>query len=244
MKRFETSATTGLPLALARLHGQLQVGTQVQMTLRAVPQAWPPERLPLVVRGGGFDAVDVTATRDATKVVATRARTLADTVGRGMRLLVVGLNPSWFSADAEVGYARPGNRFWPALIGAGLIDARHDRDAFAILERHRIGMTDFVKRPSPGIDEVAAAEFREGAERVEALVAWLRPAVVCVVGLAGYRAAVDRKAAAGEQPTRFGGRPVYVTPSTSGRNATSQLPALVEHFRAAAVLATRQMRLS
>lgn len=242
MKVWQAKASTTLPVALARLHHATGVGDQQRIVVTAVPKAWPPERVALVVRGGGFDVDDVATARDRTEVVATRARTLADTVGRGMRLLVVGLNPSWYSADAEVGYARPGNRYWPALIGAGLIDARHDRDAFATLDRHRIGMTDFVKRPSPGIDEVTATEFREGAERVRGLVEWLRPAVVCVVGLAGYRAAVDRKAVAGTQAVAFGGRPVYVTPSTSGRNASSLLPALIDHFRAASALADRQMR--
>jgi len=237
----EAKASTKLPLALARLHHELAVGDEARLIVRDVPRTWPPKRLALLVRGGGFDVESVRDARTRAEIAATRARTLADTVARGMRLLVVGLNPSWYSADAEVGYARPGNRYWPALMGAGLIDAAHDRDAFAILERHRIGMTDFVKRPSPGIDEVSRDEFREGAERVQRLVEWLRPAAVCVVGLAGYRASVDHKAMAGVQAVPFGGRPVYVTPSTSGRNASSQLPALIEHFRAAGHLADRQM---
>ncbi|HVE94804.1 MAG TPA: mismatch-specific DNA-glycosylase [Acidimicrobiales bacterium] len=241
-KLWSAKASTTLPIALARLHHDTRVGDQLRIVVTAVPKAWSEDRVALVVRGGGFDIGDVAIVRDRTEVVATRARTLADTAGRGMRMLIIGLNPSWYSADAEVGYARPGNRYWPALIGAGLVDARNDRNAFATLDRHRIGMTDFVKRPSPGIDEVTPTEFREGAERVRALVEWLRPAIVCVVGLAGYRTAVDRKAVAGVQPVAFGGRPVYVTPSTSGRNASSLLPALIEHFRAANALADRQMR--
>ena len=62
-------------------------------------------------------------------------------------------------------------------------------------------------------------------------------ATVVMVGLAGWRAAVDRKAVAGEQPEAFGGRPVYVMPSTSGLNAGSRLDDLVDHLRAAAHLA-------
>ena len=57
---------------------------------------------------------------------ATRARSLPDTVGPGMRLLVCGLNPSVYSADAGIGFARPGNRFWPAAIAAGIVTV--DRD--------------------------------------------------------------------------------------------------------------------
>ena len=62
------------------------------------------------------------------------------------------------------------------------------------------------------------------------------------LGVAGYRAAVNRQAPAGEQPELFGGRPVYVTPSTSGRNASSLLPALIEHLRNAGAVADRQIR--
>ena len=60
---------------------------------------------------------------------------------------------------------------------------------------------------------------------------------MCFVGLAGWRAAVDRKAVAGVQERLVGGRPVYVMPSTSGLNAATPLAVLVDHLRAAAALA-------
>ena len=69
--------------------------------------------------------------------------------------------------------------------------------------------------------------------RVERLCGWLQPTAVCLVGLAGWRAAVDRRAGAGWQAERLGGRPVYVMPSTSGLNAATPLSALVEHLRTA-----------
>ena len=80
-------------------------------------------------------------------VEATRARTLPDTVGPGMRLLIVGLNPSVYSADAGVGFARPGNRFWPAALAAGLVTRTHD--PFHALRVDGVGMTDLVKRATP-----------------------------------------------------------------------------------------------
>jgi TDG/mug DNA glycosylase family protein len=94
-------------------------------------------------------------------------------------------------------------------------------------------MTDLVKRPTPRADELTAAEYRAGVERLDALCAWLRPAAVAVVGLAGWRAAVDRKAAVGWQDRRLGPSPVYVMPSTSGLNAGTSLDDLVSHLRAA-----------
>jgi len=77
-------------------------------------------------------------------------------------------------------------------------------------------------------------EYRDGLARVERLCDWLRPAAVCFVGLAGWRAAVERRAVPGWQDRTLGGRPVYVMPSTSGLNAATPASALVEHLRAAA----------
>ena len=81
------------------------------------------------------------------------------------------------------------------------------------------------------------SEFRCGLARVRRLVEWLRPAVVCFVGLQGWRAAVDPNATAGIQPGGLGGRPAYVMPSTSGLNAHTSYRQLVEHLGAAAALA-------
>jgi TDG/mug DNA glycosylase family protein len=97
-------------------------------------------------------------------------------------------------------------------------------------------MTDLVKRATTGASVLTAAEYRAGSARVERLVRWLRPAAVCFVGLAGWRAAVDPRAAAGEQAAGFGGTPAYVMPSTSGANAHARLDDLADHLRAAAAL--------
>ena len=165
---------------------------------------------------------------------ATRLRSLPDTVGPGMRLLVCGLNPSQYAADRGVGYARPGNRFWAAARQAGLVTRPHE--PVHALTAHGLGMTDLVKRATPRAEVLTRDEFRDGAGRVARLVEWLRPAAVCFVGLQGWRAAVDRGAVAGVQPGSFGGRPAYVMPSTSGLNAHASLDELVGHLRAATAL--------
>ena len=95
-------------------------------------------------------------------------------------------------------------------------------------------MTDLVKRATARADELAASEYREGVDRLDALCDWLRPAAVAVVGLAGWRAAVDRKAVVGWQDRNLGPSPVYVLPSTSGLNAGTSLGQLVDHLREAA----------
>jgi TDG/mug DNA glycosylase family protein len=94
-------------------------------------------------------------------------------------------------------------------------------------------MTDLVKRATPRASEVAASEYREGADRVRRLVAWLRPGSVIFVGLEGWRAAIDRRAAPGWQPEGLGDVPAYVMPSTSGLNARVTAAELTAHLRAA-----------
>ena len=247
-----------LPWALMELHRALEVGAPADLTMRhgdgEGPIAdddfsgrffahWRPAELTDVLVGAGFDVHECAVDSRSDEWVvarAVRARTLADTVGSGMRLLVCGLNPSLYAADAGVGFARPGNRFWAAAGAAGLVS--RPRDARHALTDHGIGMTDLVKRATPRADGLTAGEYRTGAARVERLVRWLRPGAVCFVGLAGWRAAVDRRAQPGPQPDGFGGVPAYVMPSTSGLNARTRPDELVAHLRAAAALANASMK--
>ena len=152
-----------------------------------------------------------------------------------MRLLVCGLNPSIYAAQAGVGYARPGNRFWPAARAAGIVS--RDRDPVHALAVHGVGMTDLVKRPTVASSELSRDEYIAGAARVRRLVHRLEPRVVVFVGLEGWRVAIDKRARPGVQPDGFGGRPAYLMPSTSGLNAHSRLDDLIEHLRNAAALA-------
>ncbi len=249
---------SAVPLALADLHRSLAVEAPVDLTLFGGDEEhhtfaddsypgrrfsfWPEPMLADVLVGAGF-AVEDLVVEDRPDgvpyllVAARRTRTLPDTVGASMRLLVCGLNPSVYSADVGVGFARPGHRYWPAALAAGLVS--RDRDTRHALVHHGIGMTDLVTRATPRADELTTEEYRAGVARVGRLVEWLQPGAVVMVGLAGWRVAVDRKAVAGVQAEPFGGRPVYVMPSTSGVNAHSRPEDLADHLRAAAALADR-----
>jgi len=250
-------ARAEVPMALRDLHRSLAVGAPVEVHVFAGDlehgpmqldedfagrrfSSWPEPLLLDVVRGAGFgiDAVDHHPARDGVDVIdvrATRQPTLSDTVGPGMRLLICGLNPSVVSADAGVPFFRAGNRFWPAALASGLVT--RDRDPVDALVHHGLGMTDLVKRATPRADGLSRDEYRNGIERLERLGAWLQPGAICFVGLAGWRAAVDRRAEPGPQPLPIGGVPVYVMPSTSGVNARVPLDALTHHLVAAAALA-------
>ena len=236
-----------VPLALADLQRSMQVGGALHVHLtsdRLGPdpddpfagrhfEYWALERLVDVVIGAGF-TIDETLDdgEEWIDVEATRARTLPDTVGPGMRLLVVGLNPSVYSADLGTPFARRTNRFWPAALDAGLVtstfDARH------ALRIDGIGMTDLVKRATPRANEVSVGEFRTGAARVERLVSWLRPRAVCFLGISDYRKIIDRQASLGWQSQPFGGQPAYVMPNPSGINTHVGVAELAEHLRSAA----------
>ncbi len=240
-----------MPMALAELHRVLQMGSPVDLQVlmgdyegRALPQddvggrffaSWEPGPLGDVLDGAGFAVSTMESEDHVVRVRAERVLTLADTVGPGMRLLVVGLNPSVYSAQAGIGYFRPGNRFWPAAIASGLLTK--DRDPFHALRVDGVGMTDIVKRPTAKAAELSDVEYRSGMNRVQRLVRWLQPRAVCFVGLTGWRVAVDRDAVAGLQPNLLAGRPAYVMPSTSGANAHARPAQLTEHFAAALAIA-------
>ena len=246
-----------VPMALWDVHRSMRVGARLCMSLFEDDRehgtvdgddfpgrsfsGWDEASLRGVIEGAGFE-LDLLQrvpgeAVDLLRIWARRARTLADTVGPGLRLLLVGLNPSLVAADAGVGFHRAGNRAWPALLAAGL--ATVDRDPLHLLRHHRIGMTDLVKAASPRADALTRAQYSHGVERLDALCRWLQPSAVCMVGLSGWRAAVDRRAVSGVQPGTLGGRPVYVMPNPSGVNTHVSLDDLTEHLAAAARLADR-----
>ena len=233
-----------VPMTLARIHRELSPGDRLRAWLpcrtrpgelstlqRSILWPFAPRAALLrdVFEGAGLE---FDRRRTDRPVLLTRCWTLPDTVGPSMRLLICGLNPSPAAADRGVGFARPGNRFWPAAVAAGLVTV--DRDPNHALTQHGIGMTDAVKRTTRRADELSVAEYRAGFARIERLARWLEPTTICFVGLAGWRAAKRRNAVSGWQPTPLGGRPVYLMPSTSGLNATSSLGDLTTHLTRAA----------
>ncbi len=237
---FDGNAAEGgcadLPAALARLQLEMAVGAAVRCSVAgAYPSAAPP--LAELVTGGGFVVERARRAGGESLIDARRERTLPDFVGGGMRMLVCGLNPSLVAADAGFGYAGATNRYWSVAVAAGVVT--RPRQPLASLAEDGVGMTDLVKRATPNADGLTVAEYRAGAERLRRLVEWLRPGVVLFVGLAGWRAAVDRRAQPGPQPEPFGGTGAYVMPSTSGRNARTGPPELAAHMRQALSLSAR-----
>jgi double-stranded uracil-DNA glycosylase len=239
-------ARTRLPAALAQLHAAMAPEAPLEMTVKTgsgegpLPDdefsgrffaLWRADELADVITGAGFAIDQLDDMAEWLVVRATRRRTLPDFVGPDMRILVCGLNPSLVAADAGFGFAGATNRFWPAASASAMLTVL--RRPLAALAADGVGMTDMVKRATARSSELTRREYVEGAVRVRRLVEWLRPGVVLIVGLEGWRAAVDRAAGPGIQPEPFGGIPAYVMPSTSGLNARTTLGELAAHMKAA-----------
>jgi len=234
-----------LPLALAQLHWAMAAGAPYDIqVLRGdldlgqladddVPgrrfAAWSETALADTLLGAGFSVDEIEAERDVVRASGSRLLSLPDIVGPGLRLLVCGLNPSVYSAETGIGFARRANRFWTCAVEAGLATIAFD--PLRALADHGMGMTDLVKRPTARSSELRVDEYRSGLARVKRVIERFEPAVVCFVGLEGWRAAVDRRAAAGVQAEPIAGATVYVMPSTSGLNASASRADLVEHMR-------------
>ena len=141
-----------LPLLLAELRHTLLDGDTIDCCLNPhATQDWTIERADDLAIGAGF-TLNAAPTRQSENVHMNlaRIRSLSDTVTPAMRILVVGLNPSPYSADHSIGYARPGNRFWPAALAAGIVSI--DRDPLHAVRQHGIGMTDLVRRTTARAD--------------------------------------------------------------------------------------------
>ncbi len=162
---------------------------------------------------------------------AARDCALPDVVAPGLRVLFCGINPGLWSAATGYHFARPGNRFWPALHRAGFTPRQLRPDEQAELLRYRLGVTNLVARGTARADELTAAELAAGGERLRALVAQLRPRWLAVVGVTAYRVAFDdRTAAVGRQPIGLGETGLWVLPNPSGLNAHYSANALVAEF--------------
>ena len=156
---------------------------------------------------------------------------LPDIIAPGLKVLFCGINPGLRSAEVGHNFARPGNRFWPALHGAGFTPWRLRPEEDGELPSYGLGITNLVSRASAAASELSDHELREGAAGLEALVAHYRPRVVAMVGLGAWRTGFRRpKAAVGLQEDTIAGVPVWVLPNTSGLNANHQVPDLVRLF--------------
>jgi TDG/mug DNA glycosylase family protein len=162
---------------------------------------------------------------------AAYGRTVPDLVAPGLRVVLVGINPSLWSGAVGYHFARPSNRLWPTLHQAGFTDRRlHPSETSALLAAG-LGVTNLVPRATARADELSKDELRAGAGRVLAVASQWRPAWLAFLGLSAYRVAFGRpKARVGVQEATLGPSRVWLLPNPSGLNASYQLPDLVAAY--------------
>ncbi|WP_091349981.1 G/U mismatch-specific DNA glycosylase [Micromonospora rhizosphaerae] len=154
------------------------------------------------------------------ELAAAADRTIPDLIAPGLDVLFVGINPGLWSAATGRHFARPGNRFWPALHRGGFTPRQLPPSEQEELLRYGLGITNLVDRASARADELTAEELVAGAESLTAKVERYRPRWVAVVGVTAYRIGFARpKAGFGPQPELLGGARLWVLPNPSGLNA-------------------------
>jgi double-stranded uracil-DNA glycosylase len=172
---------------------------------------------------------------------ACQGMTVDDVLPSPLRLLFVGINPGLWTAAVNAHFARPGNRFWPALHRAGITSEPVDA-SLGLPDRARrelaiagIGISNIVPVATARADELSAAQLRAGGERLRALVAERRPPVVAVLGVTAFRQAFGRRdIAIGPSEDRFEGAELWVLPNPSGLNAHETVDSLAGWYRRAA----------
>jgi TDG/mug DNA glycosylase family protein len=153
-------------------------------------------------------------------------------IAPGLKVLFCGINPGLYSAATGFHFARPGNRFWPALHAAGFTPRLFHPSQNRELLAYGYGLTNLVNRGTATADELFPREFVAGGRKLAAKVRRYRPRIVAFVGMGAYRAAFGRpKATLGRQSEALEGAEVWVLPSPSGLNANYPLPQLIQLFR-------------
>lgn len=175
------------------------------------------------------------------EIRAAAGKGVPDVIAPGLKVLLCGINPGLYTAAVGHHFARPGNRFWPALYGAGfterLLSPFEERELLA----HGYGITNLVNRATNAATELSASELVAGGRALEAKVRRYHPRFVAVVGIGAYRIAFARpKAGLGRQDERLGGAVVWVLPNPSGLNAHYQHGDLVRMFRELRMAAERE----
>jgi len=159
-------------------------------------------------------------------------RSVPDLIAPHLKVLFCGINPGLYSGATRLHFAKPGNRFWPALFAAGFTERLlHPSERDELLARG-YGITAIVRRATATAAELSNEEYRAGRIALERKVRKFQPAWLAVVGIGAYRAGFDRpRAGIGRQEERIGSTGIWVLPNPSGLNANHQLPELTEMFR-------------
>jgi len=166
------------------------------------------------------------------QLLAAKDKTVRDVIAPKLRVLFSGINPGLYTAAVGHHFARPGNRFWPALYAAGFTDRLLSPFDERELLKSGYGITNVVMRATAAADALTKEEIVAGGAQLRAKVMRYRPRVLAVLGVGAYRTAFNQpKAVVGRQEERIGDTVLWVLPNPSGLNANYQAAALARLFR-------------
>ena len=166
------------------------------------------------------------------QLLAATDKTVRDVIAPNLRVLFSGINPGLYTAAVGHHFARPGNRFWPALNAAGFTDRVLSPFDERELLKGGYGITNVVMRATASADQLTKEEIVAGGKRLRAKVLRYRPRVLAVLGVGAYRTAFNQpKATVGPQEGGIGDTVLWVLPNPSGLNANYQAPDLARLFR-------------
>jgi double-stranded uracil-DNA glycosylase len=166
------------------------------------------------------------------QLIAARDKTVPDVIAPGLRVLFCGINPGLYTAAVGHHFARPGNRFWPALLAGGFTDRLLSPFDERELLKSGYGITNLVMRTTATANELSADEMREGGRKLTRKVQRFKPKFLAVLGVGAYRAGYGHaKAQVGPQAHTIGETRIWVLPNPSGLNAHYQAGELARLFR-------------
>jgi TDG/mug DNA glycosylase family protein len=165
------------------------------------------------------------------QLIEAAGKTLPDVIGPRLSVLFCGINPGLYTAAVGHHFARPGNRFWPALYKSGftnrLLSPFEERELLKL----RLGVTNVVAHATAAASELTKEDIVKGGRALRAKVRRYQPRILAILGVGAYRHAFRQpKATIGAQTEPIGDTRVWVLPNPSGLNANYQLPDLVWLF--------------
>ena len=167
----------------------------------------------------------------AADVAAATGLTIPDVIAPGLRVLFSGINPGLYSAATGYHFARPGNRFWPALHRSGFTPRQLRPDEQEQLLGLGLGITNVVARATARADELTNDELREGGSKLLEKAESFGPRWLAIVGVTAYRTAFgEARATFGPQARTAGATRLWVLPNPSGLNAHKSVAQLAADF--------------
>jgi TDG/mug DNA glycosylase family protein len=173
----------------------------------------------------------VTGKPTPAQIRAAEGNIVPDVIAPGLKILFCGINPGLYSGAVGHHFARPGNRFWPALHAAGFTDrilAPHEE---RLLLKRGVGITNLVARATAGAKDLDTQELAHGSHHLQDKIQKYRPNYIAVLGIGAYRRAFNHKQVRiGKQAQDLAGARLWVLPNPSGLNAHYQLDDLARLY--------------